>query len=109
MSVEELSLMKLLRGERSKKVPFWEVWFAMYDFCERYYGDYAHIENRIAMVKDLGMDAIRLDVSTSIDTNVHFVPRASTSNEYVWYGGRCHPHAYRTGLFDCSRLRKGCQ
>jgi len=87
MSAEELSLSKLLRGATTDKVPFWEVWFAMYDFCKRYYGDYAYIENRIAMAQDLGMDAIRLDVATSIDTGVHFVPRVSTSDEYVWYGG----------------------
>ena len=87
MSVEELSLTKLLRREPTGKVPFWEVWFAMYDFCNRYYGDYGRIVNRMAMAQDLGMDAIRLDVSTRIDTLVHFVPRVSTTDEYVWYGG----------------------
>ena len=87
MSVENLGLVRLLHGGRTRKVPFWEPWFAMHDFCRRYYGDYSHIESRIAMAKDLGMDAVRLDVAARIDTNVHFVTRTSTTDKYVWYGG----------------------
>lgn len=83
-SSANLNLMKLLRGERSKKIPFWEVWFAKFDFCKRHYGDYEYIENRIKMAKDLGWDAVLLG---GIDTNVHFMNRSVASDKTNHYDG----------------------
>lgn len=62
-------MLDLFSGKTGNFVPFWEVWFCMFDFCNRHYGSYDIIENRIKMALDLGMDAIILDF---IDTNVHF-------------------------------------
>ena len=60
MRKESENLMKLLKGERIYKPPFWEVWFAMWEFFKRRYGDYGKIENRVRMAEDLNMAAIPL-------------------------------------------------
>jgi len=54
------ALLRLLRGERVYKPPFWEPWFDMWDFFRRRYGDPNDVENHIRMAKDLGMSALSL-------------------------------------------------
>ncbi len=75
---------KLLRHGSKRKVPFWEVWFYMFDFCNRRYGAYENIENRIAMALDLGMDAVPLFY---IDTNSLFVKSSNDSVGTSHYDG----------------------
>jgi hypothetical protein len=76
--------MKLLRHGNERKTPFWEVWFYMFDFCNRRYGPYEKIENRIAMAQDLGMDAVPLFY---IDTNSLFVKSSNDSDGIAHYDG----------------------
>jgi hypothetical protein len=61
--------MTLMRRTNRRLVPFWEVWFCKFDFCNRHYGPYEKVENRIKMALDLGMDAVHL---FHIDTNSLF-------------------------------------
>ncbi|MGQ9513495.1 MAG: uroporphyrinogen decarboxylase family protein [Thermoproteota archaeon] len=77
-------LLRLLRGERIYKTPFWEVWFAMESFFQRRYGDYKKVENRIKMAKDLGMAAVLLG---SVDINASFAKNQVASNGSSHYAG----------------------
>jgi len=54
------AMMRLLKGERDYKPPFWEPWFAMESFFRRRYGDPKRVENRIKMAQDLNMAAVNL-------------------------------------------------
>jgi len=67
LSKESDALLRLLRGERVYKPPFWEPWFDMPKFIQRRYGDPEKIESRIKMARDLGMAAI------SVSPNFGFV------------------------------------
>lgn len=78
-SVKDLNLMKLLRGERTKKIPFWEVWFCMTDFIKRCYNS-----DMIKAAKELGWDALSLG---GINTNVHFGDRTIASDGTSHYSG----------------------
>ena len=69
MNENSKSLMRLLNGTRVDKPPFWEVWFCMYQFCQRHFGDYAEIDNRIKLAESLRMAAVYLG---GINTNVAF-------------------------------------
>jgi len=84
MLQESERLFALLRGERIFKPPFWEVWFGMGDFFSRRYGDFAQVENRITMAKDLGMAIVRLG---GVNTNVGFGKREVTSTGIERYSG----------------------
>ncbi|MCD6521112.1 MAG: hypothetical protein J7M05_14440 [Anaerolineae bacterium] len=84
MNADETLFMRMLRGERSPHTPFWEVWFAMPEFCRRHWGDYSLIENRIAMAKNLGMAAVRID---GVPTDVHFIDRRHVEGSSAYYGG----------------------
>ena len=53
-----MALLKLLRGERVYKPPFWEPWFDMWGFFRKRYGDPGDVKNHIKMAKDLGMAAL---------------------------------------------------
>jgi uroporphyrinogen decarboxylase len=77
-------LLRLLRGERMRKTPFWEVWFAMENFFKRRYGDYGKVENRIRMAKDLGMAAVLLG---SVDINASFARNEVASDGSSRYAG----------------------
>lgn len=44
----------LLRGERTKKVPFWEVWFAMVEMQKKHWGEWEKVESHIKMAEELG-------------------------------------------------------
>ncbi|MEN6384538.1 MAG: uroporphyrinogen decarboxylase family protein [Phycisphaerales bacterium] len=76
--------MKLLQHGSEQKTPFWEVWFYMFDFCNRRYGSYEKIENRIAMAIDLGMNAVPL---CYIDTNSLFAKSSNDSSGVTHYAG----------------------
>jgi len=78
-AVEDLNLMKLLRGERTKKVPFWEVWFGMTDFVKRRYNF-----DIVKAAKDLGWDALSLG---GVDTNVYFGDSRTASDGTSHYSG----------------------
>ncbi len=54
------ALLKLLRGERVYKPPYWEPWFNMWGFFRRHYGDPNRVESHIKMARDLGMAAIKI-------------------------------------------------
>jgi len=74
----------MLRGSTSKNIFFWEVWFNMFDFCNRHYGPYDNIESRIAMALDLGMDIVPLHY---IHTNVLFGRNSTDSTGINHYEG----------------------
>jgi len=78
------ALLKLLKGERIYKPPFWEPWFAMDNFFRRRYGDPNRIENWIKMAYDLDMAAVPLG---SIDINMNFTVRKATSDGSNRYAG----------------------
>ena len=78
-SLTDLNLMKLLHGEKTKKVPFWEVWFCMTDFVKRRYNS-----DMIKAAKGLGWDALCLG---GIDTNVHFGDSTTASDGTSHYSG----------------------
>ena len=78
------ALLKLLKGERIYKPPFWEPWFAMDNFFRRRYGDPSRIENRIKMAYDLDMAAVPLG---SIDINMNFTVRKAASDGSNRYAG----------------------
>ena len=78
------ALLKLLKGERIYKPPFWEPWFAMDNFFRRRYGDPNRIENRIKMAYDLDMAAVPLG---SIDINMNFTVRKAASDGSNRYAG----------------------
>ena len=86
MAISEGSraLLRLLRGERVYKPPFWEVWFAMDEFFRRHYGEYQEIESRIRMAYDLGMAAVNLG---SVDTNASFRKDEVVSDGSSRYAG----------------------
>jgi hypothetical protein len=84
LSEESDAFLRLLRGERVYKPPFWEPWFAMTGFFHRHYGIPEKIENRIRMAQDLGMAAINLG---SIDINAHFRRDEITRNGQSRYAG----------------------
>ena len=79
---ESSALLKLLRGERVCKPPFWEPWFDMGEFLRRRYGDPEKIENRIEMAHDLRMAAVKLG---SVDINASF-----RTDEVATDGSRCY-------------------
>ena len=84
MRKESESLMAILKGERVYKPPFWEVWFAMWKFFEKRYGDYEKIENRIKMAEDLNMAAIPLG---GIPVGLSFTKREETTSGEQRYAG----------------------
>jgi len=84
MGVNDSLFMRMMRGERSPHAPFWEVWFAMRDFCARHWGDYARMENRVAMAEALGMAAVRVD---GVPTDVHFIHRRELEHSSAYYAG----------------------
>jgi len=86
MKLKESSyaLLRLLRGERLYKPPFWEPWFAMEGFFRRRYGDPDRIENRIKMARDLDMAAVKLG---TIDINADFTVRKVVSDGSNRYSG----------------------
>jgi uroporphyrinogen-III decarboxylase len=84
MNKNSLDLMQLLNGERVRKPPFWEVWFCMWDFCQRHYGDYSKIESRIRMAESLGMAAVNLG---GISTNTAFGSSEIASDGTGHYSG----------------------
>jgi len=77
--LSNLNLIKLLHGERPRKVPFWEVWFAMTGFVKRRYDC-----NMVKAAKELGWDALCLG---AIDTNVHFIDTTTASDGTSHYSG----------------------
>jgi len=81
---ESNALLRLLKGERVYKPPFWEPWFAMHEFFRRRYGDYRKVENRIEMARDLGMAAVNLG---SIDINASFARKEVASDGSSRYAG----------------------
>lgn len=84
MKENSINLMKLLNGERVEQPPFWEVWFCMYNFCLRRYGDYFQIKNRIQMAEDLNMAAVFLG---GINTEVSFIKHERASDGRDHYSG----------------------
>ncbi|MBS7609843.1 hypothetical protein KEJ19_04660 [Candidatus Bathyarchaeota archaeon] len=84
LSEEAEAFLRLLRGERFYKPPFWEPWFAMPEFFRRRYGDPDRVENKIRMAYDLGMAAINLG---SIDINAHFRRDQVARNGQSRYAG----------------------
>ena len=84
MGVDDSLFMRMLRGERSCHTPFWEVWFAMPEFCRRHWGDYALMENRMAMAKALCVAAVRVD---GVSTDVHFIDRRHLEHSAAYYAG----------------------
>ena len=84
MNKNSKNLIKLLNGQRVDKPPFWEVWFCMYDFCGRHFGDYAEIESRIKMAQELNMAAVYLG---GINTNVAFGASDQASDGTNHYSG----------------------
>jgi len=84
MRKESENLLKLLKGERVYKPPFWEVWFTMWEFFKRRYGDYGKIENRIKMAEDLNMAAVLLG---GVDMGLKFGEIEETSTGEKRYAG----------------------
>lgn len=84
MNKESENLMRLLKGERVYKPPFWEVWFTMWEFFKRRYGDYNKVENRIKMAEDLNMAAICLG---GVDMGLRFGEREEASTGETRYSG----------------------
>jgi hypothetical protein len=84
VSAKSGDFMTLLRRGSKRRTPFWEVWFYMFDFCNRRYGMYEKVENRIAMARDLGMDAVDL---LYLDTNSLFTKSSCDSGGTPHYDG----------------------
>jgi len=86
MKLKESSyaLLRLLKGERIYKPPFWEPWFAMDSFFRRRYGDPDKIEARIKMSYDLDMAAVNLG---TININADFTVRKVVSDGTNRYSG----------------------
>lgn len=78
------AMMRLLKGERVYKPPFWEPWFAMESFFRRRYGDPKRVENRIKMARDLNMAAVNLG---GIDINANFTVKKKASDGSNRYSG----------------------
>ena len=86
LTEESNLLLRLLRGERVYKPPFWEPWFAMKRFFQKRYGNYNNVENRIRMAKDLGMAAVLLG---AVDINLDFKRWRVASDGRRRYAGGC--------------------
>lgn len=84
ISAKASDFMTLLNRGNAHKTPFWEVWFYMFDFCNRRYGTYDKVENRIAMAQDLGMDVVPFFY---FDTNSLFGSSSSDSGGASHYDG----------------------
>jgi len=78
------AMMRLLKGDRVYKPPFWEPWFAMDGFFRRRYGDPERIENRIKMAQDLNMAAVKLG---GININADFTIKKTASDGSNRYSG----------------------
>jgi len=78
------ALLKLLKGERVYKPPFWEPWFAMDNFFRRRYGDPNKIENKIKMAYDLDMAAVGLG---AVNINANFRINETASDGSSRYAG----------------------
>ena len=63
------AMASLLRGQPSRTVPFWEVWFAMVDMQRKHWGDWEKVESHIAMAAALGNAAVPVGF---VNTNVGF-------------------------------------
>ncbi|MCD6408304.1 hypothetical protein J7L87_04555 [bacterium] len=107
MRKESENLMRLLKGERVYNPPFWEVWFAMWEFFKRRYGDYVKIEDRIKMAEELNMAAIPLG---GIPIGLSFTKSEETSSGEKRYAGGLlenMEHLEKIPLPDWSELKEG--
>ena len=78
------AFLQLMRGGRSERVPFWEVWFAKPEMVRRRYGDPDKIEAHIRMAEDLGMAALGIG---GVPLNCHFGQTRTTADGTSRYAG----------------------
>jgi len=91
MNIAELELMKLIHGERTESIPFWEVWFGMGDLLDRRWAG-----DEIAAARELGWQAISL---RGLGTGGSFQVRDAASDGTDHYSGG--------GLHSLAQLEEG--
>ena len=83
MNIAELELMKLIHGERTERIPFWEVWFGMGDLLDRRWAG-----DEIAAARELGWQALSL---RGLGTGGSFqVTNAASDGTDHYSGGGLH-------------------